>query len=72
MMKNQQVATKEPDSRHVELPRDTCGLSAMSRSISTFGDKTSEHCDDAPVKQPDITACDSATMRMALVVAWCM
>ena len=40
----------EPDPRHVDILKETCGFGAESRSVNTPGDKKSGHYDDETVE----------------------
>ena len=55
----------EPDPQHVDLLKETFGLSAKSRSVSTPADEKRDNYDDTPVEQQDSTASRSATMSLA-------
>ena len=56
----------EPDPQHVDLLKETFGLSAKSRSVSTPADEKRDNYDDTPVEQQESTANRSATDELGI------
>ena len=60
----ERVVTLEPDPRHMDLLRKTCGPSAKSRAVTT-----ADNYDEALLSANEATAFRSSTMRLAFVAA---